>query len=167
MTILRRARGILGTAIIWAIAWSMVVVPPVLCGWWRREWAYDEWLTLGIIGRTVLLVAEWGGLHGLVFAILVATIATRHNPTQLTAMRFSLWGALAGMIVPVIFGTAWWWMLLPIDGPMTLAAILGSGMFGGLLGAGTFRVARPEVERRLICAQEETTDSPVEKWVSS
>lgn len=156
MTILRRVRGVVGTAFLWAIAWSVVLVPPAVYGWWHRESEYFDWLPLAIVGRTILLVAEWGALHGLLFALIVAVVAAR-NGGHMTLARFSLWGALAGMLVPVIFGSAWWWMLLPIDGPLTFVAIAASGMFGGALGAGTFKLARPAPEL-LITGPHESDD---------
>jgi hypothetical protein len=150
MTILRRMRGVLETAVLWAIAWSVLAVPPVLYGWWRRESDYFDWLPLAILSRTVQLAAEWGALHGVLFALILIAVEGRHSLARLTLPRFAICGILAGVLVPLIFGSAWWWMFLPIDVQLTLWASVGSGLFGGAFAGVTFALARRETADPLL-----------------
>lgn len=143
MTLLRRIRGVVGTAIAWALAWVLVVAPLALFGYWgdRTEWFF--YLPMSVIARLLLFLGAWGAVHGAVFAAIVMAMS-RVGVEMLTLKRLVAAGAFAGLAVPICSGTAWWWWaFLPVDLPLTMVVTGLSTGLGSALAAVTFTLVRP------------------------
>jgi hypothetical protein len=147
MTLLRRIRGVVGTAVTWALAWVIVVAPLALFGYWgdRPLWFFD--LPATVIARLLLFLAGWGALHGALFATLLTT-ASALGVNVLTLRRLMAAGVIAGMAVPVCSAAAWWWWaFLPVDLPLSLVVTGLSAGLGGALASVTYefvpRTPRP------------------------
>ena len=143
MTLLRRIRGVVGTAVTWALAWTIVVVPLALFGYCddHRQWLF--YLPLDVIARLLLFLAGWGALHGALFAAMLMTVS-HLGVNVLTLKRLVALGVIAGMAVPLCSGAArWWWAFLPVDLPLTVAVTGLSAGLGSALAAITFTLIRP------------------------
>lgn len=143
MRVLRRIRGIVGTAMAWAIAWVIVVAPLALFGSWGDHPQWYFYLPLEVVARLLLVLGGWGAVHGAVFAaLLMAT--SRLGVDVLTLKRLVIAGAIAGLAVPVCSATAWWWWaFLPVDLPLTIGVTALSCGLGSALAAVTFSLVRP------------------------
>ena len=149
MTILRRIRGVLGTAAIWALAWVIVVVPLALFGYWgeRPQWFF--YLPFEVIVRLLIVLGGWGALHGALFAAALMT-ASRFGLNVLTLRWLVAAGAVTGLAVPVFSATAWWWWaFLPVDLPLTAVVTALSAGLGSALAAITFTLVRPSARTAL------------------
>jgi len=143
MTVLRRIRGVVGTAVTWALAWVIVVAPLALFGYWRDEPEWFFHMPLGVVARLLLALGVWGAVHGAVFAAIVMAV-NRLGIDVLTLKRLVALGAIAGIAVPLCSGAAWWWWaFLPVDLPLTLAVTGLSCGLGSALAAITFTLAGP------------------------
>ena len=90
---LRRIRGILGTALTWAIGWGAAGAGLHLFG-------------IGLsrhLGETAFFGAFLGFLAGGSFAVTLAAIEGRRRLDQLSLGRVGLWGALGGVAVAYWF----------------------------------------------------------------
>lgn len=143
MTLLRRLRGVVGTAVAWAVAWVLVVAPLALFGYWgdRPQWFF--YLPVSVIARLLFVVGAWGAVHGAVFAAVVMAMS-RIGVDMLTLRRLVAAGAFAGVAVPVCSGAVWWWWaFLPVDVPLSIAVTALSCGLGSGLAAITFSLLRP------------------------
>jgi hypothetical protein len=106
---MRRLRGILGAAIIWAIAWIPIGVAFGVRRWLLTPWG--DFLVEGaipqrpalfpIIANTVLIFLIWGALVGIVFAIALLSAERRRTIQGLSGIRLGLWGALSAVVPPI------------------------------------------------------------------
>jgi len=146
MTLLRRIRGVVGTAVTWALAWVIVVAPLALFGYWgdRPLWFLD--LPVAVIARLLFFLAGWGALHGAVFAAMLMA-ASALGVNVLTLRRLVVAGAIAGVAVPICSGAAWWWCaFLPVDVSLGVAVTALSAGLGSVLASATFAVVRPSAQ---------------------
>jgi hypothetical protein len=145
MTILRRIRGVLGTAAIWALAWVIILAPLVLLASWDGDPERFLYLPRRVIASLLLAFGGWGALHGALFAVILMT-ANRFGLNVLTSRRLMAAGAIAGMAVPLCSALSWWWWLfLPFDPALTVFVTALTTGLGSTLAAVTFRVVRPRV----------------------
>ena len=132
-SILRKLRGVLGTALTWAVAWMVggfalltfvYVVGPGLDG-------LPFWEVAPVLA---FRSGVWGLISGGLFSGVLATIHRRHKLGDLSPLWMGLWGALAGLLIPSgVLG------LVVASGAISLSPeIVGSQLFifGGL-GVGT------------------------------
>lgn len=146
---LRRIRGVVGTAVTWALAWVILVAPLALFGYWNDHPQWFFWLPAGVIARLMLVLAGWGAVHGALFAALLVTLS-RFGVNVLTLRRLVAAGVIAGMAVPICSAAAWWWWaFLPVDLPLTLVVTSLSAGLGSALAAVTFALVRPSAQPRL------------------
>ena len=98
---LRRIRGVVGTALTWAAAWSLFGL-----GWnaWfdgRRIFTLlhtQPWFIL----RQVSAWALMGAIGGTVFAVAVSVASRRARTIGVLSMRrTAAWGALGGLVLPL------------------------------------------------------------------
>ena len=157
MTLLRRIRGVVGTAVTWAFAWVIMVAPFALFGYRGDHPQWFFYLPIEVIARLLLFLAGWGALHGALFAAMLMTVS-HFGVNALTLKRLVALGVIAGMAVPVCSGAAWWWWaFLPVDLPLTVAVTGLSAGLGSALAAVTFTLVRPCV-RPLLSLQRATQD---------
>jgi hypothetical protein len=149
MSILRRIRGVVGTAVAWALAWVIVVAPLALFGSWGDHPQWYFYLPLEVVARLLLVLGGWGAVHGAVFAaLLMAT--SRLGVDVLTLKRLVILGAIAGLAVPICSAAAWWWWaFLPVDLPLTIGVTALSCGLGSALAAVTFTLVRPSAQAAL------------------
>jgi hypothetical protein len=102
-SIVRKLRGALGTAVTWAVGWAgggfalaviLVFLIPGLAGIESGTFA-DLAPVLTIIGGVS------GMLGGTAFSIALGTVHRHRQLHELRSARMTLWGALAGLLVPL------------------------------------------------------------------
>jgi hypothetical protein len=118
--LLRRVRGVLGTAFTWAIAWTGLGVGfGALAG---IQLGY--WVPMALNG------AAAGFIAGASFAVILS-IAERKNTLEgLSLRRVALWGAVGGLLlsfIPMAFGVPVPYLL----GPLVINTGIGAGMATG------------------------------------
>jgi hypothetical protein len=126
MRLLRRIRGIVGTALTWATAWSLVGAVWVgivsLVGDFPPEMS-----EAGMILGGIILLGAYGFLAGVAFSLVVLTAERRCTLHQLTLRRVAAWGGLGTILmfaVPVALSTP----PVLVKGITLLAtALLGAG----------------------------------------
>ena len=95
---LKRLRGAVVMGMLWAVVWAPlgVLIGMIV----DRDGSMDEpWILVGTLP---------GFIGGVVFSIVLAIAARRRRFHELSMPRFSLWGALAGLLVgalPFALGT--------------------------------------------------------------
>jgi hypothetical protein len=93
-TFLRRLRGAISLALLWAAVWLPAgALLTLLSGWTGHSlrlplWYFGIWTALG-------------ALSGGVFALLLAVLERRQSFQQLSARRLAIWGAIAGGAIPI------------------------------------------------------------------
>ena len=133
MSILRRIRGAVSVALIWAVAWLPI---GVLVAIWKG------WLSTPFLAVWTAL----GASAGAVFALLLATLERRRTLEDLSTRRLTIWGALGGAALPVVGS-----LLIDLLVPNVSLAGDAPAVFGvmALLGAAcawaTLRIARRDV----------------------
>ena len=149
MRVLRRIRGVVGTAVAWGLAWVIVVAPLALFGSWGEHPQWFFYLPLEVVARLLVVLGGWGALHGAVFAALLMAMS-RVGVDMLTLRRLVIAGAIAGLAVPMCSaGAWWWWAFLPVDLPLTIGVTAVSCGLGSALAAITFTVVRPSARTAL------------------
>ena len=132
--LLRRVRGILGTAFTWAIAWTGLGVGiGALAG---IQLSY--WVPMALNG------AAAGFLAGTSFAVILSIAEKKQTLEDLSLRRVALWGAVGGLLlsfIPLAFGVPVPYLL----GPLVINTGIGAGM-----ASGSVFMARRGVGRRLV-----------------
>lgn len=144
---LRKLRGALGMALTWAVAWGLggLLLAVVLYVLGPGFGPISFWtLAPALAARTGMLGFVGGGA----FATVLGTIHRKRRLGELGALPMALWGALAGLVMPVagiavIVGAA--------GGGIPLRAILGPsvivfGGLGALTSVATIKLAQRGVE---------------------
>src|SRR5262245_19822214 len=104
MLLLRRLRGVLGTALVWAIVWclagSAIIAPAV---WWYGKTHDEGPASFGEILLAVMMnLSAWGAVSGAVFALLLAIAERRRTVNELSMGRVVGWGPIGGAALPLI-----------------------------------------------------------------
>lgn len=140
---MHRIRGVLGTALTWAIVWLLVGLGVVL---FLREpnclYCNPNWRLYFVLFWTL-----WGGISGAGFAIVLMIAERRHTFADLTVARTARWGAVGAAAVP---GVVMIWdvvasgfdssVLADVRFPLITLAI--SAALGAGCAAGTLRIAK-------------------------
>ena len=139
MAIIRRLRGILSTALLWGIVWSLIAVPILLL---LTRLFGSFWPVLRI-AKTALMTGFIGGAGaGALFASALMLAEQNRQLTSLSRPRVLLWGALAGSWWYVLFAVQSPWALNPIRiAPFWIAMVLTAGA-GSLSAFSTVWLAR-------------------------
>jgi len=124
MSLIRKVRGLVGTALTWGALGAVVGIPVYIFA--MRAWNFTpaHWRRL----LTTFTVWEgmsfaWGVACGLAFGLALLALERRRPLHQLTPSRVAAWGAVAGALFPAA---------------LTFRAILGGGdpfYFGGIIAA--------------------------------
>jgi hypothetical protein len=143
MLVPRRVRGLIGIAVVWGAAISVVGTAfiagalaagliPTVPGVGPARWVM-------IIANVAMRDFVAGGVAGALFATLLASAERRRTLDDLSLLRVSCWGFLAAAVptalLPVISGVR-----LPV--PTIAAATIASGLLGVGLSVGMIRLAR-------------------------
>jgi len=135
---MRRIRGVLTLAALWALVWLAITVALglILALFGAHTLSRAGLFYLGVF--TAL-----GAGSGAVFASLLALIEGNRVLNELSPRRFALWGAIGGVAIPVIgtlvlFAFVRGLELAP-DAPSMFALMAG---LGALCAMGTLKIAR-------------------------
>jgi hypothetical protein len=96
-TMLRRIRGALSLAGLWAVAWVPVGVLVGLAKGWSHLPPRSK--------SELVFLAVWtflGASSGAVFAALLATLEKNRTLADLSPRRLAVWGAIGGAALPVV-----------------------------------------------------------------
>lgn len=139
MNILRKARGILGTAILSSVAWAPLGL----------IWAFALWILTQREFRTqsipfppvlaiMLMCAAWGFVSGLLFATVLALTERRRTKVELISRsRVAVFGALAGATLPIALP-----QLLTLSFIAPGVVMLVSGIYGMATSVGMLEIAK-------------------------
>lgn len=120
---LRRIRGVVVLSIFWALAWLPCgLLMGALMGGLR-----DGWLARDLGVWTLI-----GAGSGAVFAILIGFLERRRGVDELSAARLVVWGAIAGVGVPLLVSAI---MFALIPGLSLSSKAPGGFAFMALVGA--------------------------------
>lgn len=89
--LLRRVRGTIGIALVWALAWSFVGGIP------RWLFGFNTDAPLPIIFGVL------GFGAGIVFSVLLMLVERRRTFEQMSLPRFGAWGAAGGVLLSALF----------------------------------------------------------------
>jgi len=151
MTLLRRLRGLVSTALLWALAWGIAgaAAYAVLGVRWTLQW--DRPLTVAEVMPYVLtgaiFLAVYGFLSGAAFAGVLMWVERRRSIRDLTLPRIAAWGALGGVGVLLLNLVL---VLLTEDGMVpddTVRVMTIMGVLGAACAAGSLALARRAPER--------------------
>ncbi len=96
---LRRIRGVLVMAALWALTWGVVGVLIGLFKWYRGD------LIENVALSVILSIGRWfgvvGAINGLLFALVLAIAERKQSVATLSLARFALWGGVATLVVPL------------------------------------------------------------------
>lgn len=132
--LLRRVRGVLGTAFTWAVAWTGLGAGlGLLAG-----------IPFHFLIPMALNGAAAGFIAGASFAVILS-IAERHRTLEdLSLRRVAVWGAVGGLLlsfIPMAFGVPVPYLL----GPLVINTGIGAGM-----ATGSVFMARRAEGRRML-----------------
>jgi hypothetical protein len=141
---MHRLRGVLGTALTWALVWLPVGVVmglialnarrEVMCLYCPPFW---DWFPLFVLSWTL-----WGAVSGGVFAIVLMIAERRRSLAELSFTRTALWGAVGSLSLPaalMVRDAIQSGVLIERLG--VLPVVLTAGL-GAACAAGTLRIAR-------------------------
>jgi hypothetical protein len=142
VTILRRVRGALGTALTWAAAWFslaflfITAINVFRLGIFRQY----VWYSLSIGLAWAAQMAAVGFVTGGAFSLYVATVLRGRQLEDLRPVRF----AFAGSLVAVLVSLGWYGLLAGIYGvlPNLLWPVLLPAAMGGVASYGSIALAQ-------------------------
>lgn len=133
MNLVRRLRGVLVSAAVWAVAFSLVglvyVAQGAARGLFPPSWA-ESWISISSL--FIVRAMSFGAVAGTVFALTVMVAERRRTFHMLSAKRFALWGFLSATVIPLGLTAAY----AASQGTSLNAAILPWAISYGLVGAG-------------------------------
>ena len=141
MSLTRRIRGTIGTALTWGVFGAIVGIPTfvaVMRPWPLSAIRWERFLKLFAFweGASTL----WGFVCGLAFAFVFLAFERTRGLHQLSRTRVAAWGALAGAAFPALL------FVRPLlDGasvPYFGGIILASGLAGAIWARMTVALAR-------------------------
>lgn len=127
-SLLRRLRGLVGTAVIWGAGWFGLSA----VGWGIALWGQAP---LGVIFNLAAGVGLAGAIAGAGFSIVVGIAERKRSLDELSFARFAIWGALGGILVGLPFVAE-----IASSGLMAVFGILGG--LGATSAAGSLALAR-------------------------
>lgn len=137
--ILRKLRGALGTAVTWALGWGLGAFALVSVGFLLFGKGVFFWDTV----RPITILAGLSGfIGGTVFSTALATIHARRRISELSPLRMALWGAGAGLLVPLgVLGVS---LVagVPLHADVVAGMVVGIGGLGAATAAGTVKLAQ-------------------------
>lgn len=153
MTVLRRLRGVFGSALLWATTWGIAGgLGYAVAG---TKWTLEGGRPLSIsavvpyIATGVLFLALYGALSGAAFAVVLTLVERRRTIHNLSIRRIATWGALGGITVLLLNLLAVYLIegRVPSD---TLPVLLIMSLLGAGCAAGSLALARRAPEDRAV-----------------
>src|SRR5258706_7012848 len=135
----RRFRGVVGAALIWALAWLPIGILLLL---WRNSRNIECFYcppALSVLG----IWTGWGALSGAVFATVLMVAEGRHALAELRIERVATWGALGALSAPLAITVAETMQSGPYsDWTFTIGVLVFSALLGAGCASGTVALAR-------------------------
>lgn len=142
MRLVARLRGIIGTAILWGVAWA-----PLGLLWGSVFWIDSQMRARGQpipfppVGGFVIMCAAWGFVAGALLATTLSVSERRRTHIEsMSTRRVAILGAVAGMALPLVFAGAGTPQMLTQSMVVVLA-----GAFGAAISAGMLRLSRRSI----------------------
>ncbi len=141
MSLTRRLRGLIGTALIWSGIGAAVGIPAFFA-------VFHPWTYASVnLSRAVQLFAKWevasliwGFATGVSFGLIVMALERTRGWGALSRRRLTAWGALAGGIFPALLSIR---PLQSGSSPVYFGLIIGaSALVGAAWARASFAIAR-------------------------
>jgi hypothetical protein len=150
--LLRRLRGILVAALMWAVLWIPLGVAVGLIRYARTP-PYDLITDVNaplqyppafpIVAQTTLGFVIWGAVVGLFFAVFLLAGERQRAIHELSTRRFAAWGVVAALALPVVLiGFDWTQSDRIYIGWAFGAILILSAVFGAVCSVGMLRMAK-------------------------
>lgn len=132
MNLMRRLRGAVGMAGVWAAAFAIAGVAGLFPLSLLGVLPPFERIRFGrLLAETVLGWGLGGAAMGLAFSVVILAAERRRTLADLSSRRLASWGFVAGAVVPMGIAT-----LAELTGRSSIATNLRSGViFAGICGA--------------------------------
>jgi hypothetical protein len=161
MTIIRRVRGLVGTALTWGGVGALVGVGAFLAVF--RPWPVNAstWVrTMELFVKWEGASVVWGVASGLAFGLVILMLERSRHWPQLSSARISAWGALAGGLFPALLSVG---PLLGGASATYFGLIVGASTLAGAAWArASFAIARRAPDQRdLTMLARATAESPL------
>ena len=116
---LRRFRGVLVMAALWAFTWGVVGVLIGLFKWYRGDLIDVLPTPMSVAISVILSIGKWfgvvGAINGLLFALVLAIAERKQSVATLSLTRFALWGGVATLVVPLFTTLIFLYVFGPSD----------------------------------------------------
>ena len=99
---IRRVRGALGIAVIWALAWFLVGIPLALYVAATPPQPSDLFHRPVSVPAFLIPWTVWGSVSGIGFATILTIAERRRTLARLSLLRLTSWGALGAMGAPLL-----------------------------------------------------------------
>ena len=140
---LRKLRGILSTAAVWALVWlpiglslALILGPPSECLYCAPHWLLYQ----------IVIWAIWGALSGALFAVILILMERRRTLAELSLRRNATWGALASLFLPLLLAILelieYWSYLGEQFWRFTMLALVVASGLGAACAALTLKAAQ-------------------------
>ena len=151
---LKRLRGMFGTAVVWAGTWAavggvtgLISMAGVLKHIFQPQYTGAVVrLVLRVAGSTAVSCAVMGAISGWVFAAALTALERRRTLVSISVGRVAVWGVIGGLAVPALL------RLLPFQSALTQLYVFSlhglgfsatmAGVLGGVSAAGSLLLAR-------------------------
>ena len=130
--LLRRIRGVVGTGVVWAAAWSAVGLVPRWVFGFNTDAPFP--LVFGVLGF----------FAGVTFAGIVALTEGRRTFGQMALPRFAGWGAVGGLLLSAVFARA-----ASLSGGEALLIAPTFALASAVCAAGSLALARRPLRHEL------------------
>jgi hypothetical protein len=144
--LLRRLRGLTGTALLWAVVWLPIglvigviraaTLPPVDVG---GAPPHPLGFLLKVIAVVTLAWTTWGAISGFVFGLLLTVTERQRDVDGLSVRRTAIWGSLGAMALPAtilglfLLQAPSFDLITPALWTLAVSAALGAGCAVGTL----------------------------------
>ena len=138
-SLLRKLRGALGTALIWALGWGaigFVVIAVLLLAVGSRDFYWETVIAFSLSSALSGLVA------GATFSLVLGTLYRRRHLSELSPLRMALWGAAAALLVPLGTLAAADTVGLQLETGVVAGMVLTMSGLGAATAGGTVRLAQ-------------------------
>lgn len=132
MSLARRIRGLVGTALTWGVIGALIGIPAfivVMRPWPLSAVRWERFIRLFSMWEVAAFA--WGAAGGLAFALAFIALERSRRLSQLSLTRVAVWGALAGAVLPAILVGR----QLVGSNPAYYGAIIAAGALGGAIWA--------------------------------
>jgi hypothetical protein len=141
MTLIRRLRGLVGTALIWGAIGAVMGVGAFVAVF--RPWPLNAETLPRVLQLFIKWEAAsvlWGIATGLTFGLVILALERTRRWSELTPSRLTAWGAVAGALFPALLSIR---PLMSGASPVYFGLIIGgSALAGALWARASFALAR-------------------------